>query len=195
MILSGSQMPIMVPPVKSSLPAGTTWNPSDKASEIILSNGNLTATKSGTSHRGVRSTASFASGKQYWEVRVNQLSSGVFIGIGQSATSLTVNLGGSGSFAYQQNGAVRYSGSIVDNVSTYDAGDIVGIAVDATAQLIFIAKNGVWQASSNPSTGVGGYAIGNTTWFPMVSLHGDGDAITANFNGPFAYTPPTGFTG
>src|SRR5690606_27738602 len=51
-----------------------TWNPSDKSSLITLSNGNLTATRSGANgNRLVRATIARSTGKEYFEVTVNTI--------------------------------------------------------------------------------------------------------------------------
>src|SRR5690606_11857756 len=51
-----------------------TWNPLDKSSLITLSNGNLTATRSGSNgNRLVRATIANSSGKEYFEVTINTI--------------------------------------------------------------------------------------------------------------------------
>jgi hypothetical protein len=56
-----------------SLPAlaQTTWNPADKGSSISLSNGNLTATNTGTGFKTVRATVGKFSGKRCFQFTVN----------------------------------------------------------------------------------------------------------------------------
>jgi hypothetical protein len=51
----------------------TTWNPSDKAPDVTLANGNLTFITSRTVYIGVRAVASASTGKKYWELTANRI--------------------------------------------------------------------------------------------------------------------------
>jgi hypothetical protein len=51
----------------------TTWNPSDKAPDITLSNGNLVFASLRTVYIGVRSVASASAGKKYWELTARKI--------------------------------------------------------------------------------------------------------------------------
>ena len=53
-----------------------TWNPSDKGTNITLSNGNLTVAKGNAGWESVRATIGVSSGKWYWEVTANTYVSG-----------------------------------------------------------------------------------------------------------------------
>ena len=52
-------------------PYTTTWNPSDKGADIVLSNNNLTASGSGGVNNTVRATTSNSGGKWYFEFALN----------------------------------------------------------------------------------------------------------------------------
>jgi hypothetical protein len=77
------------------------------------------------------------------------------------------------------------------------AGDVIGIAVDLNARLIWFRRNGGnWyvDAAANPTTGTNGVTIaGVLAYAPVVTFGGSGtvanDAFTANF-GQSAYTTP-----
>jgi hypothetical protein len=83
-----------------------TWNPSDKNANITLSGGNLVASDTGSvgSTYACRATASFSSGKIYWEVTFGWLTSGASartqsntpdgnIGVANSTETLTNAIG------------------------------------------------------------------------------------------------------
>src|SRR6266566_3325751 len=54
----------------------TTWNPSDKNASITLSNGNLTASVTTSSAKGVRSTTSRHTGKWYFRFLIVTIPAG-----------------------------------------------------------------------------------------------------------------------
>src|ERR1039458_9310106 len=72
----------------SSCSRSTTWNPSDKGSNITLSNGNRTATGA-TAWNSVRGTTSSSTGKLYFETVVTATDTAWIVGLGTSAMSLT----------------------------------------------------------------------------------------------------------
>jgi|GEM_PF-1637425 len=160
-----------------------TWNPSDKGSEITLSNGNLTITQNGTGI--VRSTISVATGKWYWEYSIASPSQ-MRAGVAKSGASLS-NIFGSDAFGWSYraaDGTKFNNGSSGAYGDTYTVGDVMGVALDMDAGTLVFYKNNVSQGTAY--TGLTGpmYAgAGNTT---MVS--------TVNFGAtPFTYSPPAGF--
>lgn len=177
-----------------------TWNPSDKSADLTLSNGNLTVThSSGSTWAGGRATNSKASGKFYWEVRVDtdNPSTAIRIGIGTSAASLSSGVGDDiNGYGYGGRfGKKYYNGGNPDYGATYTAGDIIGVALDLDAGKIWWSKNGVWQASGDPGAGTGeAYSGISGTFFPMQSTGVSGDVLTARFHSSdFTYSPPSGF--
>jgi hypothetical protein len=77
--------------------------------------------------------------------------------------------------------------------SALAANDILMVAVDLDADLIWWGKNGAWFAAGNPAAGTGA-AFNNVQDFvyPAVT-NSAGSKVTANFGGPFQYALPAGF--
>lgn len=57
-----------------------SWNPNDKSGSVVLSNGNLTATTSGSSS-GIRAIDTRTSGKWYWETTLDSGSNAFLVGV------------------------------------------------------------------------------------------------------------------
>lgn len=168
-------------------------NPLQIGTNIVLTNGNLTATTSaGAAYKSIVGNVGMSSGKWYWEITptVMGANKGVSVGIesnpaavintwpGNTATSV-------GYMAY--NGYKYYSsGSFVAYGATVAVNDVVGVALDMDGGTLTMYKNGVSQGAM--ATGLTG------TYFPAVSGYDSGDSFAINFGQrPFSYTPPTGF--
>lgn len=186
---------------QSTGPSGVTLNPSDKDSTLILSNGNLTVTKSGapTTHVLVRATAGVSSGKVYWEVRQDTTMTNTreIAAITKSSVATNVQPGGvANGIGYNGvNGFLYNQGSGAGWGSTFTTTDVIGIALDMTAGKVWFAKNNVWQASGDPATGANAAVSGLTgTWYPTIGMYDTSGAATARFaTAAFTYTPPSGF--
>jgi len=176
-----------------------TWSsePEHKAAGIALSNGDLTAERSGgTSWQAVRSTISKSSGKWYWEVKVNVANSAhTMIGIGTSSETLTYP--GDTLEGYSYYGSVGY---IYHDASTlwgtgYTANDVIGIALDLDNGKIWWSKNGDWQESGDPAAGTNeAYSGIAGTFFAMIGLFTNGNKSTVNFGATaFQDSVPDGF--
>ena len=181
-----------------------TWNPSDKGSNITLTNGDRTAaqTVSGSFH-SVRATHGKTTGKHYFEVRHDQANTAPYslIGVCTSAHSMS-----SGSLAddangfayYEQTGEKFTNGAGSSYGASYTAGDVVGVALDMTSGKIWFAKNGVWQNSGNPAAGTGEAFSGLAgTMFAALSIYSGNPrtTMTGRFKAAdFTYSPPAGFS-
>jgi hypothetical protein len=105
--------------------------------------------------------------------------------------------------AAAKDGSVWVNGTKVGSVvlGARSSGDIIGVAVDFTAQLIWyrVAPSGNWNGSgtANPATGAGGYsfsALGAGSLYPLGIINASSDALTANFGGSsFSGAVPSGF--
>lgn len=197
---------------------------------VAMSNGNLTATHNTTNDSaGAMSASNQKTGRYYFEYTIG-IRNGRNDGVGLLVTSL---LGGNpeGSFGTFANGTAcakvfLFDGAIWSNgantgkaLGACAAGDVIGIAVDLSAQTLtsggdiwFRKKSGVvignWNAvvvssDADPASGAGEldlYGFGFTkTWAPCVGFAGTGttvgDTITANFGAtPFAMPRPNGFS-
>lgn len=182
----------------SELELKSLWNPSDKASEIVLSNGNLTAEKTeGSGWQGVRSTISKSSGKWYWEVKIDVASTDHnMIGVGTSLETLTYPGDSLEGYSYYGYYGYKYHSSGASYGDTFTLNDVIGVALDLDNGKIWWAKNGVWQASGDPSAGTNeAYSGLSGDFYAMVGLYSAGNKITANFGETaFQHTVPTGFS-
>jgi len=161
-----------------------------------LSNGNLDYASNAT-YQSAFSTIGVATGKWYFEGTVGILAVDATIGVGYAPFTTSTYVGGSlTSWGYEALNGDIYNNAVPSAYgATYGAGDVIGVAFDADTGKLWFAKNGTWQASGDPATGVNpavtlttgidyffGVAAGNTgTW-------------ACNFGQrPFAYTAPSGF--
>jgi hypothetical protein len=171
---------------------------------MTFSNGNLTATSTSSSPGGgVRATIGKTSGKYYWEVTADQWTSNSWIGVATAGAALPSSL-----FSPGVNGGVNTTGAININgagtgssLGARSNGDIIGIAVDFTAALIWfrVAPTGNWNGSgtANPATGAGGLSISALSGakYPNFSGFVSGDKATGNFGASaFSGAVPSGFT-
>ena len=178
-----------------------TWSTTDKVN-TNLTNGNLTATGSAAAGSG-RASPGNSTGKFYWEftfVNVSQTSTAA--GFGSTGASLPINVTAAGGTGLGGGGAITVNGTNLASVSVRSNGDIIGVAIDLTGNLIWyrVAPAGLWNASgaANPATGVGGFSISALTK-PLVPTfylsNAVGQAITANFGASaFSGAVPAGFT-
>ena len=185
----------------------TTLNPSVKQTGIALTNGNLTATASGAVSGGCLSTTSKSSGKFYIEATYVEGPSGTFYGFGIADTSYTVSTAPGTDVhcvIFQNAGVVRYDGSNKAEISEPNANDVVAMAVDFGAQLIWfknLTQATGWNeasGSSNPASGTGGVSFSSISAgavFAMVGYLSDPGEITVNFGDTsFTGSVPAGFS-
>ncbi len=183
--------------------ATTTWNPAD-AGGNTLSNGNLTVTENGGGGvvDGVRSIASASSGKKYWEVHVDSISTtNPEFGIAISSANLSSFMGATaGSIGWLADNRVFLGGSQVATLATWATGNTLSGAVDfGNNRIWFRVNGGNWNndGAADPATNTNGIDISSMTAgakFPAVQTFSTADAFTANFGGS-AYTQsvPSGF--
>lgn len=179
-----------------------TWNPADKDTDVALSGGDLTATKStthATNWSCVRATYSMPVGQWYWESTITFTGSASFgIGIGTIDSPLNQQPGDDqpaalSSVAVLPNGEIRLgSFSLLGDLgSAISSGDVLRFWVDKDAKIIRIALNGgawivcslwPWSNTISPWPFAG---------FKRPSL--STVSCTNNFGQTtFAYTPPDG---
>lgn len=179
---------------------GTWLDPADTASSITLSNNLLTATKDSTvGAANVVARHGKTTGK--WRFSTVFTGSGVeySIGVGGVLWNRSTYPGASGSqsFAWVNDGRRVYNNTTAGSISSYTAGDILDVYVDADAKLVWFAKNGTIQGGGNPETGTGGSSIAAMTKaiYPLAYLYKDLCSVTFNFAGPFTYNPSSIFSG
>lgn len=171
----------------------TTFNPSDKAAAVTLSNADLTASVAGTV--SVRATNGKSTGKWYCEITVDSGTEPI-IGVANSTANINSYPGAdSNGWAYYRTGQKLNSGGAAAYGNTYTAGDVIGIAWDADNGKLFFSKNGTWQASGDPAAGTNAAYTGlSGTLMVIVGRVTSTVVFTGNWGASaFSASPPTGF--
>jgi hypothetical protein len=170
-----------------SSPSAATWSTTDKGSNVTLSGSNLVAAFTASSNVMVRATDSRSSGKYYWEITVT--AAAVLVGIAKSGATLNNFLGqDANGWAYQPSTGNKITGNVSSSYgATFTTGDVIGVALDATAGTLTFYKNGVSQGVA--FSGLSG------TFYPAVSGNTSGTGTaTANFGATaFSGTVPSGY--
>ena len=177
----------------------TTWNPLDKASEVSLSNGNLTATCS-TGDKGARGVLGIdldSGATAYCEFTIDTVgSSGC--GVARATAPLTGSnpQGHADSWLYNAGtGFWENTGGDTNTGVSFSPGDVMMLAVSGAN--IWWGRNGAWSLSGAPSTNTNP-AFSNLSGIVhpvFVQSGGTASTITANFGQQsFSYSPPSGFT-
>jgi hypothetical protein len=158
------------------------------ASNIALTNGNLTATNSSSTHRSVFSTLAVSKGKWYFETKIEQVGAsyptlGIYNADGHvtAADYFTVNANG---YGYNSNGDIYHNNSAaVSGQATWTTGDIIGVALDVDNDKVYFHKNGTYINSGNPSSGSNGQSItADSTWYFAAHLKDGGTDPVQNYN-------------
>jgi hypothetical protein len=182
--------------------SGPRWG--DKASQVTLSNGDLTATHGVFgANGGVRGNTPIT-GKRYWEGK--HLSGDITkcFSFGVCNSNYLPSVHGGTFYADTPNawgfmcdrGAKRHNGVDVSLGSAFSTGDTYMVAVDGAN--VWFGKNGTWFNGGDPETGANPSYSGLTGEIYPIESNGTANASwvwRANFSGPFAFTPPAGFEG
>lgn len=159
---------------------------------ITLSNNNYDAAEATTSATGVIGNRAL-SGNRYWEIVVGSLgtatASSVSFGIHNSQSNVKYT---------DVAGSTRIDGNAF--ASVVQTGDRIMFAVNASAGLFWVGKNGVWL-DGNPTAGTSAYATvaAASTWYPWFGTPNESSAISNNIAAAFAsadmlYTIPSTFS-
>ena len=180
-----------------------TMNPLKLTSDATFSNGNLTVLYGTSATRTVgQGTIGVSSGKWFWENKISGSVSpnNAIVGITSNSDDTDTVIGtSSNNFGYRgYDGAVYNNNSSVASLSTFTDGDIIGIALDLTNNLIYFYKNGTIQ---NSGTGISISGATNTSgfWYPAISDAGSSATpqFDMNFGSPpysaNSYTDANGF--
>jgi hypothetical protein len=180
----------------------STWSTTDKTN-TTLTNGNLTATATGSGFIRAADKQLPAAGKFYWEVTVAKLSGNGGIGFCPSALAAPA-YNNQTCFHINSSGSLYMNGGIsVSNLVPIVAGCTLGIAVDLVANKVWFRNTlaSLWNgsATADPAAGVGGIAVPTVgqpfVVAPLISLQNTNDAVTANFGASaFVGAVPAGFT-
>jgi len=212
-----------------------TINPLATPSYITLSEGNTVVTgNNATDMVGTWGTIAVPyAGKYYWEGKVGDVTGTYpWFGVGDvsnAATGRNINGGGTGahssafgspSFAIQNGGALRVGGATSATYDSYTDDDIISLAIDMDNGASYVAKNGTWMNSGDPTSGASKTGA-MTTWtagtidgfLPYVGTYyangselgianlnfgcpayaNSSDAADENGYGAFEYAPPSGY--
>ena len=157
-----------------------------------LSNNNLTMSNAGAAWTYRRSKLNVSSGKWYWEVTLNAMNASlaeISIGITNSSVPTSNVYGqGVGNYAYFPfAGTFYHNGVAVYTGTTAHAGDVIGVALDASNGNASYYKNGVLIYTMTNSWFSAPYYAGFAIYDPSNSL-------TVNFGAtPFAYPVPADY--
>jgi hypothetical protein len=190
----------------------TTWNSSDKSSNVTLSNGNLTATMTSGTQGAVRANTSVSAGKIYLEFYFAGAVLGNKVGVGwaNSTASLASFIGtDKNGFADMPSdgGAIPSLFWWFNNVSSNTGegtGGTICLAVDFGASKAWVRAGGppsFWNQSSSadPASGTGGFSFSTINagpYFPVFCANANTQAVTANFGAQsWSFNPPSGFAG
>lgn len=190
-------------------PSGPTTNylnPSDKGTNITLTNSNRTLQKSGLGPESVRSIDFRSSGKFYLEVEFTaaQGGSAAAAGFGTASASLTQLPGANNlSIRLSKDGFYRHSSNQGGTAMTAIAdGSRIGFALDLDNRKIwFRSAAGVWNPSAagtqNPETNAGGFTFPATftgNIYAMCGVTTVSDIITVSYHtSQFLTAAPSGF--
>jgi hypothetical protein len=182
-----------------------TWNPAD-ISGCTLSNGNLTATPTGSG--GARVGTGTSSGKKVWEIKVGASGSGgadtVYAASNAGVTFGNIGAAMVGAVGVFANGNWRFNAGGSGFGPTIQNNAVIMIAADFTNALWWASSSlnpGNWNVASGPGSAVPGVSGGNAwsglnaTLFPCVTFTANTDpSFTINTGGPFVNTVPAGFS-
>ena len=170
------------------------------ANPPTFSEGNTKAVSGSTSYFGGASTFGVSSGKWYWEVKCNSNNTTPRVDVGNvddyAPLAFNSNNGaylcyGANGYGYVANGNKCNNNSETAYGSTWTTNDIISVAMDLDNHKIYFAKNGVWQNSGDPTSGVTGTgaAFSMTTGLTYIAGCGDGsssasDTFSFNFGNP-----------
>lgn len=152
----------------------TTWDPLNKGSNIVLSDGNLTATQSVTSTQMVKATISKDTGSFIFEVVITNFVTGLRVGLAQAVAQLNVSLGsetGGVAIGYQTTAITYNGGNVQTGLGALATGVSIKVLFDG-ANVSFY-RNDVLQGTP--------VNIGAGPWIPAVSFTTINAATTANF--------------
>jgi hypothetical protein len=193
--------------------SSVAWNGSDKAAEITLTNGGLTATNNRVSfngtHYAVRATSGKSTGKWVFRARFTDFesSSDVSIGLANATHSLSTYIGaaGSNSVGFRASGLVHLNGASLGTMEAAVVGEYTDIAADLDNDKLWVRIVGGsnnWNdgVGEDPATNTGGVSIAALTGtvYPACSLflgaHDGGPNICDYVQSIPASDVPSGFT-
>ncbi len=160
-------------------------------SEITLTNGNLTATKSATdtyTQTNAYAVVAIADGNIFYEITLTGTTNNHRIGISPTNTTQSVDFADPtvGGYSYYADGRKDYNGSFVAYGASYTGGDVIGVRYSYVTGELEFYKNGASQ-------GVAYTLTAGTAMYPAISMYNGSTSATVNFGATaFTYTQPAG---
>jgi hypothetical protein len=172
------------------------------AADATYSNGNNKVVTQGSHRTSMAATLGASSGKYYWEVKVDENTGLIMIGIDTKGASTCSTFSSGQCLEYtgqrtygwgydSSNGQVYNNDSSASYGNTYTVNDIIGIALDLDNNKLYFSKNGTWQNSGVPtsgSTGTGAVSItapsstDTGVYFPACSDTSSSASVTYSMN-------------
>jgi len=167
------------------------FNPNATSSVFTYTNGNLSVACNGSAGSAAIGSMSVNSGKWYWEMTLTATYAYAGAATMESRSSVSYLGQVSGQFIYNVGiPSSSYIDGTIYNYSTASAcnvGDVIGVALDFTANTVTFYRNGTSQGI------FGSNFISGRAWTPAFQVNGASSA-TFNFGQqPFQYTPPSGY--
>jgi hypothetical protein len=192
-----------------------TMNPIDSYwMAATYSNGNNKVVTQGSHRTSMAATLGASSGKYYWEVKVDENTGLIMIGIDTKGASTCSTFSSGQCLEYtgqrtygwgydSSNGQIYNNDSSASYGNTYTVNDIIGIALDLDNNKLYFSKNGTWQNSGVPtsgSTGTGAVSItapsstDTGVYFPACSDTSSSASVTYSMNFGNGYFGTTAVT-
>lgn len=189
-----AQGPMLIPS------GGVTFDPAFKGTDVTLSNGNLTMTSPLGTTQSAMSTRSVSGGKRYFEVFMNNASSGVVTGLGWAIGSYNASLilgdtATADSLNNRSQGVLRFNNNTLNFGGSWTTGSIGMMAMDFPNALVYTGKDGVWDGSMDPVAGTGGVTVPSMPSGPYfaAALCHDGAIQTGHFSAATSIYLPSGW--
>ena len=181
----------------------TNWctvNPLSQRQYLTTSNGNLQINYNNSGNGvSITGTQGASSGKWYWETTMTTASGADYVGVVTSDWDVMGKAGAAypgsqdNGWTYFRDGRIYHNGSFSSYGNSYTTGDIIGLALDLDNDKIYFSKNGIYQNSSNPTTGTNpAFSNVSGTVFPVWAGYNTSTVHTCNFGQrEFLYPPGT----
>jgi hypothetical protein len=168
-----------------------------KPTTVTTSQGNTHVDTGGTT-RNISGSIGLTTGKWYWEIKVTSNVAGFGAGLAKESASTSSSPFSANMYAIAASDGTFYNeGSGGTSGTGLSTNDIMGLAYDADAGKIWIAKNNTWMNSGDPAGGSGEMSSSIPTTEAMFPITGTANVTMtaeAEFGATtFTYTPPTGF--
>lgn len=188
-------MPLIYPVgfLGGSGPVTLGWNQASDGNSVFTVSGiaSQIATPGSSTGAGIASKTGHASGKWYFECVNSNKATNETIGV----TNATTLFGMPGQFStdwgYQTFSDYLHNNSSSGSPPTWTSGDVIGVAVDVGAGLIWFAKNNTFQGSPSGGTGSAFSGLSGTLY---ASAGSQSSGKTLTLQNVLTYIPPSGFS-